>query len=234
MITLLVNADDFGYSRAVNYGIIDSHTNGIVNSATMMMNMPGTSHAISLAKQFPSLRIGIHLVLTCGRPLLHKNTSLTDTEGEFNSLQQLLEKQALNVEEVYTEWKAQIDKAFSCGILPTHLDSHHHVHGLIELDPVVKELSEKYDLPFRCTREYSEGVKSTTDYFFHDFYAEGVSEAYFKSLAERVPAGSSVEIMCHPGYLDHHVLTGSSYTIDRVKEVDVLTKVVLPEDILLI
>ncbi|MEH7013290.1 ChbG/HpnK family deacetylase, partial [Neobacillus niacini] len=40
MITLIVNADDFGFSRGVNYGIIDAHKYGIVNSATVMMNMP--------------------------------------------------------------------------------------------------------------------------------------------------------------------------------------------------
>jgi predicted glycoside hydrolase/deacetylase ChbG (UPF0249 family) len=49
MIKLIVNADDFGYSRGINHAIIDCHQHGIVNSATMMMNMPGVAHAVELA-----------------------------------------------------------------------------------------------------------------------------------------------------------------------------------------
>lgn len=67
MPRFIINADDFGYSRGVNYGIIDAHTDGIVYSATMMVNMPGAQHAVSLAKEHPELQIGIHLTLTCGR-----------------------------------------------------------------------------------------------------------------------------------------------------------------------
>lgn len=42
---LIVNADDFGLCEAVNYGIIESHRNGVVNSTSAMMNMPAISHA---------------------------------------------------------------------------------------------------------------------------------------------------------------------------------------------
>ena len=48
---LIVNADDFGYSEAVNYGIISAHRNGIVTSTTMMANMPGFDHAVNLLKE---------------------------------------------------------------------------------------------------------------------------------------------------------------------------------------
>ena len=66
---LIINADDFGYSNGVNYGIIDAFKNGILTSTTCLTNMPGFNHAIQLAKENPNLGIGIHLTLTCGKPL---------------------------------------------------------------------------------------------------------------------------------------------------------------------
>src|ERR1700732_1931642 len=100
MIKLIVNADDFGYSRGVNFGIIDSHMRGIVNSSTMMMNMPGTGHAIELAKEYPSLQVGIHLVLTCGKPLLQDVHSLVDENGHFKKLKQIREKNDIVLDEL--------------------------------------------------------------------------------------------------------------------------------------
>ena len=85
MINLIVNADDFGYSPGVNYGILHSYLYGIVNSATMMMNMAGTGQALAMVKQYPGLRTGVHLVLTCGKPLLSDSITLTKKDGYFRS-----------------------------------------------------------------------------------------------------------------------------------------------------
>jgi predicted glycoside hydrolase/deacetylase ChbG (UPF0249 family) len=87
LIKLIVNADDFGYSRCVNFGIIDAHRDGINNSATMMMNMLGVGHAIELAKENPKLQVGIHLVLTCGKPLLPDVPSLVDESATLKNFQ---------------------------------------------------------------------------------------------------------------------------------------------------
>ncbi|TGU42153.1 ChbG/HpnK family deacetylase, partial [Mesorhizobium sp. M00.F.Ca.ET.186.01.1.1] len=38
---LIVNADDFGYSKGVNLGIIEAHRAGVVTSTTTMVNMGG-------------------------------------------------------------------------------------------------------------------------------------------------------------------------------------------------
>ncbi|MEG0276419.1 MAG: ChbG/HpnK family deacetylase, partial [Coprobacillus sp.] len=70
MVKIINNADDFGYSNAINYGIIDCYLNGMLTSTTLMPAMPGFDHAVALAKQNPGLGIGVHLTLTCGRPVL--------------------------------------------------------------------------------------------------------------------------------------------------------------------
>jgi predicted glycoside hydrolase/deacetylase ChbG (UPF0249 family) len=235
LIKLIVNADDFGYSRGVNYGIIDAHKNGIVNSATMMMNMPGVGHAIELAIENPTLQVGIHLVLTCGKPILPNVPSLCDGNGNFKKLTNLLDNKEFSLEELEREWTAQIDRFLGAGLIPTHFDSHHHVHSIPELLPVVQKLAKKYEMSARQMSEQPiQDVPSYTDVFLPDFYGESAKYNFFEHLPERVLDGQTVEVMCHPAYLDHALLSGSSYAADRVRETDILTSVSLPGSIVLL
>lgn len=236
MIQLIVNADDFGFSSGVNYGIIDTHLNGIVNSSTMMMNMEGTEHAIQLAKEHPSLQVGIHLVLTCGKPLLQDVGSLTNEEGYFHSLSELhLKKDSVHLEEVEREWTAQIEKFLSSGVPLTHMDSHHHVHTIEELLPVVQRLSKKYNLPVRANGiDQIQGVEPFSDVALFDFYGDGLEATYFDKLKESFTQPIKIEVMAHPAYLDTALLNGSSYTYKRIEEVDILKTVVLPVGIQLL
>lgn len=62
----IVNADDFGLSNRVNEAILEAHRNGIVTSTTLMANMPGSRHAVELAKRNGSLGVGLHVNLSFG------------------------------------------------------------------------------------------------------------------------------------------------------------------------
>lgn len=235
MIKLIVNADDFGYSRGVNYGILDAHQNGIVNSTTMMMNMPGVNHAIKLAKEHPTLQVGIHLVLTCGKPILSDVPTLVDENGDFRKLSTLMEDRDLSLKELEREWTAQIERFLQAGLIPTHFDSHHHVHTIPEFLPVVQSLASKYQLTARCFSDKAETVVGAfTDVFLSDFYGEGATYDYFDKLPDRVLDGQTVEVMCHPAYLDLSLSSGSSYCNDRMRETDILTTVSLPDSIILL
>lgn len=66
---LIVNADDFGLSRGINYGIIDAHRHGVVTSTTAMMTTNGIEHAAQLSAETPSLAVGLHFVLSYGTPM---------------------------------------------------------------------------------------------------------------------------------------------------------------------
>ncbi|MBG9447649.1 chitin disaccharide deacetylase [Cytobacillus firmus] len=232
MIKLIVNADDFGYSPGVNYGILHSYLYGIVNSATMMMNMAGTRQALAMAKQYPGLRTGVHLVLTSGKPLLTDLVTLTNKEGYFRSQGDL---EGISLEELELEWSAQIDRFIGAGLTPSHLDSHHHVHTREEFLPVVQSLSNKYGLPFRVNGNFAlEGVKSHTDRCLFDFYGDGIQEDYFSTLAEKAEDGETVEVMCHPAFADQLLMEGSSYNLMRLKELRILCSAKLPSNIKLI
>lgn len=103
MNKLIINADDFGYCKGVNYGIIEAHTDGILTSTTMMANMPGFDHAVELHRQHPKLGIGVHLNLTTGSPVLKHLNTIVDTEGNFRNQAYYKGSFIIDSQEVYDE-----------------------------------------------------------------------------------------------------------------------------------
>ncbi|MGM0841765.1 MAG: chitin disaccharide deacetylase [Bacillota bacterium] len=224
MRNVIVNADDFGLCRGVNYGIIDSHRFGIVNSTTMLVNMPGTLHAVELAKVYPELQVGIHLTLTCGRPVSSGVQSLVNERGLFCYTSRIFEEKEINVDEVEMEWEAQLDKFLSFGLPLSHIDSHHHVHSFRSLIPVVKRLSERFGVPVRNVAcDGFDAMNVLTDRFSMDFYGDGVSVEGLKRILDSRDEGETLEVMCHPAYVDTYLKENSSYCEQRLRELDVLT-----------
>ncbi|HUO66260.1 MAG TPA: ChbG/HpnK family deacetylase, partial [Gammaproteobacteria bacterium] len=82
---LIVNADDFGLSEAVNRAVIQAHENGIVTSTSIMAGGVAFEHAAGLAARCPTLGVGVHLTLTEQRPLIGAAAaaSLVDADGKF-------------------------------------------------------------------------------------------------------------------------------------------------------
>jgi predicted glycoside hydrolase/deacetylase ChbG (UPF0249 family) len=235
LIRLLVNADDFGYSRGVNYGIVDAYKYGIVNSTTMLVNMPGTEHAMAIASENPDLKVGVHLTLTCGKAMASNVPSLIKADGSFRMTKDFEDFDQVEIEDVEKEWEKQIEHFLHFGLTPSHFDSHHHIHARPRLLPVVKRLSKKYNLPVRNVFTGSDtDFKVLTDVFLNDFFAENTRSDYFDGLENRVLDGRTVEVMCHPAYIDDALLNGSSYNLDRAKELKILTNTRLPIDIQLL
>ncbi|KKK33894.1 polysaccharide deacetylase [Salinicoccus sediminis] len=220
MKQIIINADDFGYSRAVNYGIIDAHTEGLLTSTTLMTNMPAAEHAFRLGHEHKSLGIGVHLTLTCGRPLLDTHHTLVDANGDFKSNSNYQGKFHIDPDELYDEWKAQIEKFLDSGLVPTHLDSHHHVNNLAPVLPVFKRLAMEYRLPVRNNFEAAVREFTTTGFFQ---YEPDVLLADNEEILETFGEAETVEIMCHPAYIDKALLAGSTYVMPRLEELDALT-----------
>ena len=78
---LVVNADDFGFTRGVNEGIVEAHRKGLLTSTTLMANGQAFDQAIELARANPTLDVGCHLVLVGGRSLLDGARPLPKTAG---------------------------------------------------------------------------------------------------------------------------------------------------------
>ncbi|MGM0710469.1 chitin disaccharide deacetylase [Brevibacillus parabrevis] len=224
---LIVNADDFGYSKGVNLGIIEAHRAGVVTSTTTMVNMGGFEHAVQLARETPTLGVGIHLVLTCGAPVSHDVPSLTDEHGRFHRGYDYLG--TTSPEDVEKELRSQIEKYLATGLAPTHIDSHHHVHAHAAILPIVLRLAQEYRLPVRNPWGFQAGDREkqpdvlTTEGFSHRFYGEDLSVQTFFDIVEELADCSVAEMMTHPAYLDEAILTGSSYALPRTRELQILT-----------
>ena len=217
---VIINSDDFGMTEGVTIGTLRSHTDGVLTSTTCMMNMPFAKFALEQAKKHPKLGVGIHLVLTMGRPLVDGAKSFTDEQGNFRKLNSYPDKKpTVDLNELYIEWKEQIEKFIRiAGKKPTHIDSHHHAHLLPQHHEVVVKLAREYDIPLRQKVKMIDTYEFTT--FSYNFYGENVTpEALINELKceEKV-----IEIMCHPAYIDQALHDASSYSLERIKEMETL------------
>jgi predicted glycoside hydrolase/deacetylase ChbG (UPF0249 family) len=59
---LIVNADDFGASEGVNRGILECHVDGVVTSASLMVEGSAAREAAEAARDYPRLSVGLHFV----------------------------------------------------------------------------------------------------------------------------------------------------------------------------
>lgn len=223
MTKLIVNADDFGYSEGVNHGIVSAHKNGIVTSCTVMANMPGFEHGIELLKNTPTLKCGVHMTLTCYRPLLKGHKTIVDKEGNYYRRLNDEIKNNIDLDEVYREFTAQIERVRE-RIDITHLDSHHHIHSSEFLQPVIKEIVNKYNLPIRKSGQHEfEGVKNIQ--LAGGFYGENASLEYIKNNINLIQDYDVVDLMCHPAFVDAMLYKTSSYNVQRTKEHEILTDI---------
>jgi len=132
---LIVNADDFGFTAGINRAIIESHTHGIVTSATLMANGRAFEGAVHLAKTVPRLSVGCHIVLIDGEPVLDAKSLPSITSAHSGRFRDGLKSFAaralagrLDPGEIEAEAGAQIRKLQSAGVHVSHVDTHKHVH----------------------------------------------------------------------------------------------------------
>ena len=215
---LIINADDFGLCDGVTLGILKAHQDGILTSTTCMMNMPHIEEYLSLASHFPHLGLGVHLVLTIGQPLTMG--SFCDENGNFKSRNTYPDRKVIvKQDELYLEWKAQIDKFIQLtGHKPTHLDSHHHVHLLPGNIDIALKLAKEYDIPLRQECYLQKDYEYVR--FSEVFYNQSVSLETINDICHF--DDEIFELMCHPAFVDPFLYNHSSYNIQRIKELDIL------------
>ena len=130
---LIVNADDLGLSRGITEAILHCHREGIVTSASLMVNQPATEYAVSCLRSASHLDVGIHLNLCQGKPVLPPRMvpSLVGSDGAFLRPAEMGKKLVnwkVSPKEIGAEFCAQIDRMMSYGLVPSHADSHHRFH----------------------------------------------------------------------------------------------------------
>ena len=149
MKRLIVNADDFGMTAGVNRAVIDAFRNGIVTSTSLMATGEALTDALRAADRCPGLRVGCHVVLLEGAPLLGPADipRLASPDGRFRRRFGAFVKAALTgqlpAREIARETSAQIRKLRQAGIPVSHLDTHKHAHVFPEIfRPVLRAAAE--------------------------------------------------------------------------------------------
>jgi len=212
---LLINADDFGLCHAVTEAIFQTLTKGVVRSTTLMMPCPWARHAIHLLQQHPELAFGVHLTVICDTgnykfgPLTakEKTPSLLDETGYFYSFERMAEFLAqAKLDELETEFRAQIEAVLAAQLNPTHLDWHCLRFGhRTDIFDLMIGLAKEYGLALRVVgRQWIEQVQRqslpTNDYDFLDsFRLDTVDKStQYGQLLRELPVGLS-EWAVHPG-----------------------------------
>ena len=130
MKRLIVNADDFGFTRGVNTGIVRAFTEGILTSTTLMANGEAFDHAIALVRENPALGVGCHLAAVGGKAISGEANHLASDDGSLpKTLTELIMKlarRAIRSSDIEREFAAQVERVIAAGIRPTHLDTHKH------------------------------------------------------------------------------------------------------------
>src|ERR1044072_5024345 len=125
MRKLIVNADDFGFTRGVNLGIIRAFEEGILTSATILANGDAFEDAIKLARANPGLGIGCHLAAVGGRAVAPASeiSSRVDDEVRLSltltDLMNMLMRKRVRLEVIEREFSAQVERVIRAGIRPT-------------------------------------------------------------------------------------------------------------------
>jgi hopanoid biosynthesis associated protein HpnK len=157
---LIVNGDDFGLSPQVNAGILHAHTHGILTSTSLIVTGAAWQEAVALAKDTPSLSVGLHVTLVQGRAVLppHLLTSVTAWNGAFSDnptmagLRYFFSHQARV--QIRDECRAQIERFLKTGLSLAHLDGHVNIHmHPVVLDALLDLASEYGVKAMRLTRE---------------------------------------------------------------------------------
>lgn len=231
MRRLIVNGDDLGYSSGVDAGIVRAHREGIVTSATLMTNVAGAERAAQLARTAPTLDVGLHLVITHGRPLSDPAAvpSLVGPDGAFLRVRELIGRRRARTDDVLREFHAQYERGRRLlGHDPSHVDTHHWV----EEDPAVLDafiaVARETGAAARClTSEVRERLRAagvpTPDAYRRDFqHAGGIDVDSLLTIIASLADGTT-ELGCHPGEPDPDLEARSTYGRERPLELDTLT-----------
>lgn len=201
---LVVNADDFGLSPAVNAGVAESHCHGIVSSASLMVRQSAASDAADMARRYRELSVGLHLDLGEWRydgvewKACYEVVDLTD-RGD-----------------VYDELNRQLERFHDLmGQPPTHLDSHQHVHRSEPVASIALRLAQRLDIPLR---NYTPTVEYRGEFYGQTERGEPLAvaisvQALCQLIATLRPGIS--ELGCHPA---HSAESSSVYSTERTLE----------------
>jgi chitin disaccharide deacetylase len=150
-VKLIVTADDFGRSREINAAIVQAHRGGVLTAASLMVSGEAFDEAVMLARQMPTLAVGLHVVLVDGKPVLSRDRvcRLVGEEGLFPSaaaragLRYFFDPRTRR--QLGEELEAQFNRFAETGLKLAHVDGHQHMHVHPAVFPLLIPLARRYE-----------------------------------------------------------------------------------------
>ena len=134
MKKIIATGDDFGLALPVNEAIVEAHRTGILTAASLMVGAEFCRDAVVRAKQCSSLRVGLHLTLVEGKPVLppERIPDLVDHDGVFSTHLAQAGFRFFFVpgirKQLEAEIRAQFEAFHRTGLPLDHVNSHNHMH----------------------------------------------------------------------------------------------------------
>jgi predicted glycoside hydrolase/deacetylase ChbG (UPF0249 family) len=187
---LIVNADDFGFSRGVNRGILEAHDRGIVTSASLMVERPAAVEAADGARERPRLGLGLHAEIGRWR------ATWLPKRGSARSAAAVERRAAEDLRRQLERFRLLVERE------PAHLDSHQHRHLAELVRPAFEEIAAELHIPLR---RVDRRIRFCGDFYGHDGRGRPEPDAITADALIRLiedVEGSVTELCCHPGYAD--------------------------------
>ena len=134
MRRLIVTADDFGLAVEVNQAVEAAHRDGILTGASLMVGAAAAEDAVRRARLLPSLKVGLHVVLVDGRPVLPPE-AIPDLVAADGTFRDDMVRAGINFffrPRVRRQLAAEIRAQFACfaatGLALDHANAHRHFH----------------------------------------------------------------------------------------------------------
>jgi len=218
---LIVTADDFGVAAEVNAAVEIGHRRGVLTAASLMVGAPAAADAVALARAMPGLRVGLHLVIVDGRPVLPTTevSRLVDSEGRFRDD---MAAAAANIffnararRQLASEIEAQFAAFAATGLRLDHVNAHKHFHLHPTIAAAVLEVGARHGLkaaripvePGRgsalglwarlARRRFRRAGLTVPDHVFGLRWSGAMTSDRLRGLIETLPTGLS-EIYLHP------------------------------------
>jgi hopanoid biosynthesis associated protein HpnK len=157
---LIVNADDFGRSPSINEAVVRAHRDGILTSASLMVNETAADEAARLARENPRLGVGLHLTLVCGRAALppERIPHLAGPDGCFSENPAAAGWRYFFRAECRRELEAEIQEQFAkfhaTGLRLDHVNGHLNIHLHPVIFQILMENAEAWKIQgMRLTRD---------------------------------------------------------------------------------
>jgi predicted glycoside hydrolase/deacetylase ChbG (UPF0249 family) len=241
MTKILFQGDDFGFTRGVTLGIVDSIDRGVLRNTGLFANMPSAEFAVTFMKDRPQACFGIDFNLvsgpTCADPKLIPH--LVDEEGNFirsgvrtrDPRWQTPEGRAelFPYDEVRTELQAQFDRFIELtGRKPEYL--HEHSISSENYRKVIHELSVEHQIPYSheiwaklgldgpVNKLFAMSMASTKKVFDPNDQLNKDTVAQFFSISDAMIENGSSAFCCHPGYVDADLLELTTLSLERAKD----------------